>query len=464
MSALLWLTIAGLAGASPPPGDAPSAPPPRPNVLLIAVDDLNDYVGCLGGHPDARTPNIDRLAARGVLFTRAYCPAPACNPSRASILTGLAPTTTGVYTNAQPLRLARPDARTLPDDFRDAGYVAFAVGKIFHALDQRAFAWRKVYRLPPTPRPGRRLVDDLDEHPRFDWGPVDAGEPETHDGRAVRRAARLVAGPEEPLLVACGLVATHLPWYAPRRFFDGLDASSVTAPGAPDDDVDDLPPAALALAAGDGDHDEIVARGRWEDGVAAYLATARLVDESVGRLIDALDRSGRADRTIVVLFSDHGHHLGEKRHWSKFALWEQSTRVPLIIVAPGLTTAGGRCDRPVSLVDLYPTLAELCGLAPRDDLDGESLVPLLRDPGAARARPAVMTAGRGNHAVRSERYRYIRYADGAEELYDHRFDPEELRNLAADPALAEAKRELARALPASEAAAAPTVPARRPRP
>jgi arylsulfatase A-like enzyme len=225
----------------------------------------------------------------------------------------------------------------------------------------------------------------------------------------------------------------------------------IKRPIAPDDDLDDVPAAGRKMARSQTDHRRIVESNNWEKAVRGYLASITFADAQIGRLLDALDKSPAAERTIIVFWGDHGWHLGEKRHWRKFALWEEATRVPLVIVAPGVTKAGGRCERTASLLDLYPTLVELCGLPAKPGLEGKSLKPLLVDPAAAWDRPVVTTHGRGNHAVRSERYRYIRYNDGGEELYDHQLDPLEHKNLADEPKLAQVKRDLAKWLPPADA-------------
>jgi arylsulfatase A-like enzyme len=243
-----------------------------------------------------------------------------------------------------------------------------------------------------------------------------------------------------------------VPFYSPERVFRQLPRSEVSLPEVLDNDWDDIPEFArqVAKSTAPPPHSWFVETGKWTDAVQSYLAAARWTDEQCGRLLDALDESGLAGDTIVVLYSDHGFHLGEKQHWAKVTLWERSTHVPFVIVAPGMAKAE-RSDRPAELLSIYPTLIDLCRLPARDDLDGASLVPLLRNPRADWDRPAITTLGRNNHAVRSERYRYIRYSDGSEELYDHRRDQREWRNLTADPEFGEVIREHARWLPENNA-------------
>ncbi|MEW4570701.1 sulfatase [Tautonia sp. JC769] len=451
----LWFAAVALAVAAPSRADDP---PSRPNVLFIAVDDLNDWAGFLGGHPQARTPNLDRLAARGVHFTRAYCSAPACNPSRTSLMTGLQPSTTGVYHNNQPWRPVLPDAVTLPQHFSAAGYDVAGGGKLFHNSFNDRDSWPEWFGLKGSdhPKPEQTPVNGIPGAAHFDWGPLDVPDEAMGDSKTVSWAIDwLQADREAPFFLAVGLIRPHLPWYTPRAYFDHYPVDEIILPETLANDLDDLPPAGIAMARPDGDHRKVVAAGQWEKAVQGYLASIEFADAQIGRLLDALDASGHRDDTIIVFWGDHGWHLGQKQHWRKFALWEEATRVPLIVVAPGLTEADGRSDRTVSLLDLYPTLIDLCRLPGRPELEGESLAPLLRDPGAPRDRPALTTHGRGNHAVRSERWRYIRYADGSEELYDHQADPREWTNLAADPRWQSVKDELSSHLPSTDAPDAP---------
>jgi arylsulfatase A-like enzyme len=292
----------------------------------------------------------------------------------------------------------------------------------------------------------------------FDWGPLEKSDLTMGDGQMIDWACRFLGEKRDrPFFLAAGTFRPHLPWYAPTEYFDLYPEAEVRLPPIREDDLDDVPPAGQRLAtARKNDFQLIRHSGKWHQAVAAYLASISFADAMVGRLLDALDAAGQSERTIIVLWSDHGWHLGEKGHWHKMTLWEEATRVPLVIVAPGVTSTATRCDRPVSLVDLYPTLVELCGLEPRPGLDGLSLVPLLKNPQARRDRPAVITYRRGNHAVRSQRWRYIRYADGSEELYDHQEDPNEWTNLADRPELGGVKELLARWLPEAEAPEAPS--------
>ena len=418
----------------------------KPDVLFIIVDDLNDWVGCLGGHPQARTPNIDRLAARGTLFTKAYCVAPACVPSRTAVATGKRPMTTGVYLNEgfqnTPQVAVLRSSLTLSGMFSKNGYDAIGGGKT-HAL-----ALDSNYK--PANNPAIDKSTNKDALKTIAAGPLDVEDKEMGDYQVADWAIKQLETPRErPLFLAVGFVKPHLSFCVPRRWFDLHPLESVKLPEVIENDLSDVPAAGVAMAGVD-HHRRIVAEGEWKRAVQAYLACGSFVDAQIGRVLDASDRRPSKRELIIVLWSDHGWNLGEKEHWQKFALWEDTTRVPMIYCVPGMTKPGSRCERPVDLLSLYPTLADLCRLPAPADLEGVSLLPLLKDPAAAWDRPAMTTWGRGNHALRSERYRYIRYADGGEELYDHQNDPNEWKNLASDPALAATKNHLARWLPNKE--------------
>lgn len=449
-------TLAGAAIAA-------ARPAGRRNVLFIAIDDLNDWVGCLGGHPDVRTPNLDRLAARGLLFTNAHCAAPLCNPSRAALMTGLRPSSTGVYDNNQPFRKAAVarGAVTLPQYFMANGYRVVGGGKIYHSSFPDPESWQEYFpsqrqTQPPDPVPPQRPVNGIPNAAHFDWGPLDVPDSEMGDWKVAEWARReLGRRHDRPFFLAVGFFRPHLPWYVPRKYFEMYPEEKVTLPLVKDDDLDDIPPIGRKFALAQGDHQKVIQYGQWRKAVQGYLASITFVDAQVGRVLEALDDGPNAQDTVIVLWSDHGWHLGQKLHWRKFALWEEATHNVLILAAPGVTRAGSRCSRPVSLMDIYPTLVELCELPPRGGLEGVSLMPLVRNPAAPWERPALTTYLRGNHSVRSERWRYIRYSDGTEELYDHLNDELEWHNLAGRPQYHAIKRELARWLPPADAPDSP---------
>jgi arylsulfatase A-like enzyme len=424
----------------------------RPNVLFISIDDMNDWVGALG-YETARTPHIDRLSARGTLFTNAHAASPKCNPSRTAILSGLRPSTTGIYGNGEWWKPNLPDVVMLPRYFKDNGYYAAGGGKVFHHTPgfNPPESWDEYFDLVDDLKTDGFLIPyrQPDHISSFDWGPLDKSDMEMGDGATVRWAEEFLSRRHErPFFLAVGLFQPHLPFYAPRERYDAVGPGEAPVPKAKPDDLDDVPEPGRKLAASRlRDLQLIIEHGDLANIVRAYTACIRHADALVGRVLDALDSSPYGSNTIVVFWSDHGYHFGEKQHFAKDTLWERSSHVPLAVVAPGVTDANTVCNRPVSLLDLYPTLVDLCGLPRKKDLEGVSLRPLLEDPARNWERPAVMTFGRGNHAVRSERYRYIRYANGEEELYDHERDPEEWTNLASDEAHADVIARHARWLP-----------------
>ena len=420
----------------------------RPNVLFIAIDDLNDWVGCMGGNPRAITPNIDRLAAKGLLFTNAHCAAPACNPSRASLMTSIRPSTSGVYLNSNPWRPVMPEAVTLTQHFMQNGYQAIGRGKIFHGSFPDAASWNEYTKKGGDPKPPHKPMSDLKRTGHFDWGALPEDETQMDDYKVATWGAEFLGQEHDaPFFLATGFFKPHLPWYAPQKYFDMHPLDTIQLPNVKDDDLDDIPEAGRKMAKPQGDHRKVTEAHEWKKAVQAYLACGTFVDEQVGRVIDALENGPNRDNTIICLWTDHGWHLGEKLHWRKFALWEEATRTPLIFVAPGVTKPGTRCSRPVSLLDIYPTLSQLCGLPIRPECEGRSLTALLKNPDGPRKQPAVTTHGFKNHSVRTEDWRYIQYADGSEELYDEKADPMEWTNLADKPEFAAKKVELAKWLP-----------------
>lgn len=435
------------------------------NVLFIAVDDLNSWVGCLGGHPHAHTPHIDRLAQRGVLFEQAYCPAPLCNPSRTAILMGLRPSTTGIYENQTWFRDLDDyrDWVTLPQYFRAHGYRTLGGGKIFHHPQGKMSdpnSWDVVYQTKiGTPYPPlleqhqnglKGKFGDTYMSQALDWAGLDVNDPACQDWQTADKAAGFLRQPhDQPFFLACGIFRPHLRWYAPQAYFDLHPLAEVALPPYQEDDLADVPPAGRAMAGSV--FPVIKEHGQWRSAVQAYLACSSFADACVGRVLTALENSDHRDNTIVVVWGDHGWHLGEKDHWAKFALWEQANRTPLIVYVPDLHKQGKRCAQPVNLLDLHATLLDLCGLPPRDDIEGRSLAPLVAKPTRTWPHPVVMTHGFQNHAVRDQRYRYIRYANGEEELYDHDTDPNEWTNLAHRRDHADIKRALRDALPQEDA-------------
>ena len=431
----------------------------RPDVLFIAVDDLNDWTGHLGGHPQARTPNIDRLVARGIAFTNTQCAAPACNPSRAALMSGLRPWTTGIYTNGDPAQGVLRDVLTLNRHFLASGYHTVGGGKIYHGYgsEGRDDTWTEWKGLFPSIQAHEENFNGL-QRGHFDWGPVSNRVEEMGDHKLTDWAIQQLSNPpaDKPLFLAVGYVKPHLPWYVPQAYFDRFPLDSIQLPEVKADDLADIPPLGVKMAGPEGDHAAVIKGGQWKKAVQAYLATISFLDDEVGRLLEALEKSPRGRDTIVVWWTDHGWALGEKEHWRKFALWKDTTRTSFAISAPSVTQPGTRSAAAVDYTSVFPTLCELAGLPVPPHVKGPSLMPLLKDPNASWDHVAVCSHGRGNHAAVDAQWRYIRYADGSEELYDHIADPNEWTNRAAESALAPIKQRLAAALPHAEEEVTPT--------
>ncbi len=454
---LIPIPVALLAAASAAPVVCAQDPGgQRPNVLFIAMDDLNDWVGCLGGHPQAKTPNMDALAKRGTLFTNAHIQSPLCNPSRSSLLTGLRPSTTGIYGLAPGIRDvdALKDHVTLPQTFTQAGYHTYVCGKIYHdgsikQKDQPREFGKWGERGPP-PYPPQKFVHTPDDMKAMDWGIFPERDEDQGDWKIATAAVEAIrsAPAEKPFFIAAGFRYPHVPCFASQKWFDLYPEDSLQLPPVKDDDRADTPMFSWFL------HWKLPeprlswlrANNQWKPLVRAYLACTTFTDSQIGRVLAALKESGREQNTIIVFWSDHGWHLGEKLISGKNSLWDRSTRVPLIFAGPGITP-NQRCARPAELLDLFPTLLELGGFPPRKDLEGHSLVPQLKDASAPRKWPAITTHNHDNHGIRTEKWRYIRYADGSRELYDMEKDPNEWTNLAGDPKYAPVISDLSRWIP-----------------
>lgn len=451
----------------------------KPNILFIAIDDLNDWIGCLDGHPQTLTPNIDHLASRGILFTNAHCTSPACKPSRAAIFSGLMPQKTGVWSNkSKSLRELRPDILKLPQAFAKAGYQTLGSGKLHHSsnceetfleyfkVGQRwsPITQQKANYLPTELRSkgtnnprhvvqiptGNEIILPLNRMPSdrapnslsgesFDWGEWSVPDTDFGDTKITNWAiSKLKKTNNQPLFLAVGYYRPHIPLWAPKRFFTRFKNNPGERPPVINDDLADLGELGKirALEADTaGLHETVTKHKQWSKAIEAYLSCISYVDEEIGRLIKALDRTEYSENTIIILWSDHGWHLGEKQHWGKWTGWERSTRVPLIIVPPKnkaqkFAPGGSKCHSPVSLIDLYPTLASLCEIEGPKNLDGESLIPLLKDTQIGMNRKVITTFNPGNYSIRTSRWRYILYENGEQELYDMIKDPNEWHNLA----------------------------------
>lgn len=453
------------------PCDAREKPTSRPNVLFITIDDMNDGVTLFGKDRPFKTPQINKLAKRGVSFSRAYCASAACNPSRAATLTGLRPHKTGVYGNATDWRRATKGHLTLPEYFGKHGYYTAGFGKVYHHQWNGVFndpsAWHTFKKMDAQFMPKQKLNGAREYGSRnTDWGPwpKDREEHKTIDFKSVSYAIDFLKKQhDKPFFLACGIYKPHSPFFAPPNYHKRYDAS-LPLPLRKNDDWNDLPTGAaklmnpkkwfwkqmMAL--------EKQKPGSYRNFIHAYAACCSFADSSIGRLLAALDASGQAKNTIIVLWSDHGFHLGEKDHIEKFALWEKANHIPFIIVDPRKKKSAGKtCEQPVDMTVLFPTLIELCGLPAYDKLHGRSAANLVAKPDKSWNQPALMTYGYNNHAVRSERWRYIRYADGTEELYDHKNDPNEWTNLASNPKHASVIKSHKKHLPTTNAKPKPNL-------
>lgn len=440
----------------------------KPNVLFIAIDDMNDYVSILKGIPGVKTPNLERLAKRSMLFTNAQCAAPACAPSRLSIMTGVHPAHSGVMNNTNadgpywrkiPLLSSIP---TMEQFFKKNGYHTLAGGKIYHSL---APPWTQLNQADPdgwdfwfpsvhVPIPYQVRAPEKDiyhsewkgnlPNPYFTWYPLKVQDEKMADNQTVDWANyEMMQKQEKPLFLAVGLFKPHMPWEVPQKYFDMYPLSSVPDIKIKENDLEDAFDHGRRLW-----HKYVLENNQWKKALQAYMACLTFADDELGRLLDGLEKSPLKDNTIIVLWSDHGMHFGEKENWEKFTLWEEATRVPLMFSVPGVTKGGTVCSTPVSLIDIYPTLAELIGETPPPSCDGQSLVPLLKNQTREHNTPVTaynfdrgsrtayypMDSGPG-YAVRTERYRYIYYpSNGLEELYDHQNDENEWDNIAYKPA------------------------------
>jgi arylsulfatase A-like enzyme len=416
----------------------------QPNVLFLPVDDLNHWVGHFGRNVQTKTPNLDRLAKRGVTFTNAHCAAPVCNPSRAALLSGKRPGATGIYDNGQPFEQAITPADSLVTQFKNAGYETLGMGKLWHG----GLAWPHQWTATgPAEKPEQAKVEDRSIG-GIRFGIIDGGDGAVSDTQIANYGIAELGKPHpKPFFLTLGFHKPHMPWNVPRKYYDMHPLADIQLPPVKADDLADIPPAGIKMAKPAGDHATVLASGRWKEAVQAYLAAVSYLDGQIGRVLDALEKSPYQNNTIICLWGDHGWHLGEKEHWRKFALWEEATRAPLIWVAPGVTQPGGVCTRPVDFMSIYPTLCGLAGIARPAWVEGHDLKPLLANPAAEWPHAAITTYGRNNHAVRTDRWRFIRYADGGEELYDHQQDPYEWTNLAGKPEHAALKADLANHFP-----------------
>lgn len=471
MPLLAWTSFA----ESPPASAQPSQS--RPNVLFVAIDDLNDWIGGFDGNPQVRTPNFDKFHADGgMAMFNAHSPATVCCPSRTALLTGVHAHKTGVYGNTNNLKHApkAQDLVTLPEYFSDNGYYSLSMGKIFHKhpspgdtdgakTESGQWAFDEWHKNFPGIGVGdvKRPVNGLPNLPgekrsyhytAFDWGPtIENDETKMSDYLTASWAADQLLNRDfdKPFFMAIGISKPHLTWYIPQKYFDLYPLDEIVLPQSLRSDLDDIvndkgrpiyEPSTAWLRA--------EKYGRHNEAVRAYMAAVSFVDDCIGVLLDGLARSRHADNTIVVIWGDHGWYLGEKLRYGKTQLWQEACRVPLLFKVPGVTPGNKRCMGLVNLIDLYPTLVELCDLPANPENDGRSFASLLHDPDMDWKYPTLTTNGYLDHRIYDGRFSYISHGNnGAEELYDHKKDPMEWVNLANDPEYASIKAQLKALLP-----------------
>lgn len=419
----------------------------KPNIVMICVDDLNDYIGAMG-HPDAITPNLDRLIKRGTLFTNAQTQSPLCGPSRVSIMTGLRPSTTGIYgliadNNVKPSSETTQKNIFLHQYFKDHGYYTMGRGKIFHhnipdgLMDEQE---KVPNQLGPVPsKKMNYFLGGTDT----DWGAYPEVDSLMPDYKTAEWAVeKLSKKYNKPFFLTVGLFRPHVPWHVPQKWYDLYDPEKLSLPAYLKTDFDDLPDMALKVEATFMPSTEwAIKNNQWRNILQAYLACVSFADDCVGKVLDALEKSPYADNTIVVLWSDHGYRLGEKNRFAKQCLWDRATKAPLIYAGKGIQR-GIKIDVPVELFSTYPTLLDLTGLPANKHIEAKSIAPLLAKPQNNWEQPAITTWGRGNHGVRLSNYHYIRYVDGSEEFYDLKSDPNEFTNLANHENYAKLKNKL----------------------
>ena len=439
--------------------------PKQPNVLFISLDDMNDWIEPLGGNPQSQTPNLLAFSKEAVNFTKNYCASPGCNPSRGALLTGMHTYRTGLYSNYQDWRKIpeMANAITLNQMFKNAGYFTAGAGKIYHYEQVDSLGWDTYYPSITKPMPDDNFPSKTPANmPRFkysynmfDWGPLSISDEETGDYSSVRYISeQLNKKQDKPFFLACGIYRPHHPWYVPQKYFDQYPLEKIQLPPLLENDTDDLGPVAKELVTRGGNyHKHILAAGQWKKAIQGYLAAIAFSDAMVGRLLQNLSKSAYAENTIVVIWSDHGWQLGQKNHWRKFALWENVIRSVLMIKVPKTaalpqgSAKGQATTNLTSLLDIYPTLAELCQLPKPKEVDGKSLLAILKDPHKKVLRPIISTYDYGSYSVRYDKWHYIRYIDDSEELYDLESDPNEWHNLDKKPALNKTKEKLANFIP-----------------
>ena len=426
----------------------------QPNILFIAIDDMNDWTGFLGGHSETITPNMDKLASKGVNFTNAHTSAPGCSPSRNALLYGVQPFNSGLYPFYEhDIHEQLMNTYTsLPRLLKENGYQTYGAGKIHHGNLKDAREWTEFLETKEYLQKFKEGVGYIKKNnSKYSFRPTTNPDEEHIDHQVASFGIeKLNEKHDKPFFLAVGIVKPHLPFDAPARFFDALP-ENITPPETLENDSDDIPAVGRSMQK-KGEYNHYLSKGVWNDVRKSYLACISWADYNIGRVIDALEKSEYADNTIVVLWSDHGYHLGEKKTFKKFTLWEEATRVPFIIYdgRSKSNQSPATYKEAVSLINVYKTIADYTGVQIPDYVDGESLVPIVNDASLKLEKPTIIVWGRGNYSVRTKQYRYTRYFDGGEELYNHKTDPNEWKNLAADTNYDTLKKELNSHLPKQE--------------
>ena len=422
----------------------------KPNVLFIAVDDLNNWISPIQNFSNVKTPNFERLAKMGVTFTNAHVQAPLCGPSRASIMTGLRPSTSGIYGMTPDNKIRRPgnpatkDITFLPEQFSNNGYHTMGIGKLFHVHAPDSLFNESGGRVRGFgPYPKKRFVWNgfgkgirgTHGKTNTDWGAFPENDTLMPDHQSVNWVTeRLHRDYDKPFFMGLGFLRVHVPLYVPQKWFDLYPLETIETPPYKSDDLNDIPPVGMKI----NDLPMMPSTewakesGEWKKIVQAYLACISYVDYELGRVLDALESSKYSDNTVIVLWSDHGYRLGEKGTFAKHALWETATKAPLMFAGPNLPK-GKKIDTPVEMLSIYPTLLELSGLPTYKRNEGYSLVDMMQQDKGLAGSKAITTFGMNNHAIKMDKYRYIQYEDGKEEFYDHRLDPNEWKNEAGNP-------------------------------
>ena len=423
----------------------------KPNILFISIDDLNDWNEPLGGNNKVFTPYLENFSRESVNFTKNYCTSPGCNPSRATMMTGVHTFNSGMYSNYQDWRKVPNlrDATTLPELFRENGYFTAGAGKIYHYSQVHPESWNEYFPSQTQNMPKNYIPDDAPVnmppfkymYSAFDWSELPINDEQTGDFRSVDYISSFFQKEHnKPFFLACGIYRPHLPWYVPKKYFDMYPLDSIELPKLLENDSSDLGFRAKELISRGGNyHKNVVDNGKWKEAIRGYMASISYADAMVGKLIENLNNSRYAKNTIVVIWSDHGWQLGEKMHWRKFALWENVIKTLLMVKVPKNVPSlpmgssnGNDVKSLTSLLDIYPTLTDLAGIEPKSKLDGTSLIPLLKNPSESTNREVITTYDFADYSIRFKDWHYINYVDGSEELYNLENDGEEWYNLAYD--------------------------------